>query len=222
MIEPASCLGHDALLDSSLAAGEVGSARWHLSLLTMDVEIPILAAALIDADGRRPMTSMGVAADLDPVRGLLLAVEEALLTRVLLARSSELRDTKPPSATTLRGHMLAHAHSGELRRELRFITDAPETVTLPDVEARFLATGSSLIRRLSISGATAWYVDVSTADVALAGFRVVRTVIPGMQPLDNDHRHRYLGGRRLTDAPRLIGADPAAVDKRNPYPHPFP
>jgi len=217
-----TCTGRNDLLDQTLAAGHIGDARWHIGLITLDVPVPVITAALINEDGP-PMTSMGVAAHQDPVRAVLLATEEALLTRVLLNRSSELASTQTEfEASTLRGHMLAHARSAKLREVLRFLTDPELKVPMDDVLAEFGNDKRTLAERLETIGACAWQVDITTKDVAAAGFRVARTVIPGFQPLDNDHRHRYLGGRRLNSMhPDSVYSE---IPKRqfNPYPHPFP
>jgi len=219
-----SCRGFDPLLDASLRAGEgvgeTGTARWHLNLITVDVEVPIITAALID-DAGTPMTSVGVSADPDPVRALLLAVEEALLTRVLLGRASELLgDLAPIPATTLRGHMLAHARDPVLRAALGSLIDHPDLLTLDDLLTRFVQQ-PALDGLLAESGLTAWWRELTTADVRAAGLAVVRTIIPGLQPLDNDHRFRYLGGSRLVRAARVLGVD-GRLPELNPHPHPFP
>jgi ribosomal protein S12 methylthiotransferase accessory factor len=67
-------------------------------------------------------------------------------------------------------------------------------------------------------------VDLTTPDIDDVGFKVVRAVIPGLQPLDIDHRHRHLGGRRLAEVPWRMGLANAPVgeDAFNPHPHPFP
>lgn len=217
-----SCRGLDPLLDRTLAAGLVGHAAWHLSLITLDVEVPVVVAALIDP-GDPPLTSVGVSAHQDPVRAVLLAAEEALLTRVLLLASSELAEGGlDVPATTLRGHMLAHAGSPRLRRMLSFLVDPPVEVAMSQVVDRFApAAALTLPEHLGQVGARAWWVDVTTPDIAVCGLHVARTVIPGFQPLDNDHRHRYLGGRRLHAVPRAMGVDVDALVP-NPHPHPFP
>ena len=66
--------------------------------------------------------------------------------------------------------------------------------------------------------------DLTTRDVASAGFRVARVIIPGLQPLHGDHNFRFLGGERLYQAPRLMGLREADTTEEdiNPWPHPFP
>ena len=43
-------------------------------------------------------------------------------------------------------------------------------------------------------------VDLTTPDVREVGFRVVRVLIPGLQPLHGDHCYPFLGG---TSGPRF-------------------
>lgn len=208
-IDPASCLGLSPEIDALLSAAPAGS-RWYLSLLTVDLDVPVVAALLIDDVGR-PMTSLGIAADSDSSHAILLALEEALLTRFMLTRSPELRAGGPlgGECATLRDHALVHAGSRDLRERMGFLIDDGPLLASDDVARRFAGPSSGLSVLLA-AGFDVLTVDVTTEDVARAGFVVVRSIVPGLQPLDNDHRYRYLGG------PRVAGVDP------NPDPHPFP
>lgn len=213
-IDPASCRGRSAAIDTMLDAQVPGGPTWHLSLLTLDVAVPIIAACLVDPAGP-PRTSFGIAADPDPVRAMQLALEEAALTRVLLNQGALAQiDGEPVTdgVRTLRDHLYIHAASRTLRSRLGFLLDDGPLLDLAVVQARFSST-PPLLERLAGAAFEVVYVDITTDDVADAGLRVVRTVIPGTQPLDNDHRYRYLGGRRLRDVP---------ADRLNPDPHPFP
>jgi ribosomal protein S12 methylthiotransferase accessory factor len=221
-IDVDSCRGRDAAIDQLLEAQRPGGPTWHLSLLTLDVDVPVIGATLIDP-GRRPLTSFGISADRDPERAVLLALEEAALTRVLLHRSEELRDPEYVQTRydTLRGHLLAHASSAPLRERLRFMTDDGPLITLDELVAREATKTTTVEERIRAHGDEPIWVDVTTEDVADFALRVARTVIAGMQPLDNDHRYRFLGGRRLLEVPAQRGY-PLALDELNPDPHPFP
>jgi thiazole/oxazole-forming peptide maturase SagD family component len=188
----------------------------------LDIDVPVIGAMLIDP-GPRPMTSFGISADRDPERALLLALEEAALTRVLLHRSAELKDPAyvHEDYSTLRGHLLAHASSGALRDRLRFMSDHGRLIALEDVVSGERAKATSVEDRLKDHGYEPIWVDVTTDDVADFSLRVARTVVAGLQPLDNDHRYRFHGGRRLLTVPRRFGG-PAALEELNPDPHPFP
>ena len=222
-IDPVTCAGVSPMIDQLLDAARPGGPAWFLNLLTLDVEVPIISAALIDPMCP-PLTSFGIAADPDPQRALMLALEEAVLTRVLVNRSEEVSGgaagSVPADVRTLREHLLAHARSPDLREGLRFLTDDGPVLSFADVAA---ATDRRrpVAERLAGAGYEAVAVEVTTDDVAQLGFRVLRTVIPGMQPLDNDHRYRYLGGRRLHTLPAALSRRPGPANF-NPDPHPFP
>jgi ribosomal protein S12 methylthiotransferase accessory factor len=218
-IDPQSCRGRAADVDRLLDGAATTGARWHLSHLTLDVDVPVIGAALIDP-GDPPLTSFGIAADDDPVHAVRLALEEAALTRTLVNRSPEILDDAVEihqRYDTLRGHLLGHATSVALRERLRFMTDDGD---LRDLAALF-APRPPLLDRLAACGLEPIWIDVTTDDVAQCGFRVIRVVIPTMQPLDNDHRFRHLGGRRLREVAARHGVD-LVREGINPDPHPFP
>ena len=223
-LDPTSCLGRSPLIDDLLAAGLRGSSEWFLNVLTLDVDVTIISAALIDP-GSPPRTSFGISADPDPERALLHALEEATLTRILVNRMDEAREERecdPAEVRTLHDHLIAHATSSRLRERLGFLTGAPE-ITFGDLLARAEAGGApSVEKRVAAAGLDAFWVDVTTEDVAEFGFHVVRTVMPGLQPLDNDHRYRYVGGSRPFTVPRALGFGSPTEATINPDPHPFP
>ncbi|MBK9753961.1 MAG: YcaO-like family protein [Nannocystis sp.] len=218
-IDPESCRGLAPDIDRLLDAAAQTGSRWFLNVLTLDVDVPVIGAALIDA-GDPPLTSYGIAADDDPRHALRLALEEATLTRTLVNRSPEILDNPGQvhdRFDTLRDHLLAHATSPALRDRLRFMTDDGPLVNF----ASLVRERGPLIERLAARGLAASWVEVTTPDVEQCGFHVVRTIIPGAQPLDNDHRSRYLGGVRLRSVPTALG-QPVEPSDWNPDPHPFP
>jgi ribosomal protein S12 methylthiotransferase accessory factor len=67
--------------------------------------------------------------------------------------------------------------------------------------------------------------DITTSDVAEAGFSVVRVIVPGLMPLHSDHLRPFLGVRRLSEAPFRLGWERRGWTPEqglNPLPHPFP
>jgi ribosomal protein S12 methylthiotransferase accessory factor len=224
-LDPETCLGRSPLIDDLLAAGLGGSIDWFLNVLTLDVDVTIISAALIDR-GSPPLTSFGISADPDPERALLLALEEAMLTRILVNRLDEAReerDPDPAAVQTLHAHLVAHAASPRLRERLGFLTNAPEIAFGELLQQRTEAGGErSVVERVAAAGLDAYWVDVTTEDVAEFGFHVIRTVMPGMQPLDNDHRYPHVGGSRRVTVPRALGLGTPTEATINPDPHPFP
>lgn len=101
------------------------------------------------------------------------------------------------------------------------ISPADEVATLPDGLAAFR---SALMERVRRAGSTGYVVDLTSPDVRELGLSVAKTVAPELAPLDVAHACRFLGGRRLYDAPVELGFRDVPIDEEavNPYPHPFP
>jgi ribosomal protein S12 methylthiotransferase accessory factor len=81
-----------------------------------------------------------------------------------------------------------------------------------------------LTDRLARRGLSAYAVDVTSPDVAVAGLSVVKVAAPELCSLDVRYDARFLGGRRLYRAAFEVGlaAAPLEPDHVNPDPHPFP
>ncbi|MCH9680231.1 MAG: YcaO-like family protein [Deltaproteobacteria bacterium] len=218
-IDAESCRGFAPDVDRLLDTAQITGGEWFINQLTLDVDVPVIGAALIDP-GDPPRTSFGIAASDDVVHAVRLALEEAALTRTLVNRSPEILDNSgevKKRMDTLRGHLIAHATSSRLRDSLRFLTDDGPSIEM----SALVAERAPLEERLASAGLEAFWVDVTTDDLRSCGFHVTRAIVPGMQPLDNDHRFRYLGGDRLHTVPSKLG-HPVAPGQFNPDPHPFP
>ena len=201
-------------------------------LLTLDIPIPVVLMVMTRAEGP-PWTIVASGADLDPRRALLLALEEAGLALIGINRAMAAAPDYQPEAdysdlTTLPQHALAHAVDARLRSSIDFLT-APTEVVHVD-ELRNAATGNpvadlrTVLAEMRPLVADVVAVDVTTSDVDEAGFKVVRVVVPDLQPMDNNHRYPHLGGRRLYDVPYRLGlvARRPQPGELNTDPHPFP
>ena len=83
---------------------------------------------------------------------------------------------------------------------------------------------SWIVEHLSARGFGVIGVDITAPDIARYGVRVMRAIVPGLQPLGFGPSGLRLGGRRLYDAPVRMGvfsSRPAEQDL-NRFPHPFP
>jgi ribosomal protein S12 methylthiotransferase accessory factor len=74
------------------------------------------------------------------------------------------------------------------------------------------------LRRLNMQ---VYAVELSTDEALRAGVRVVRVIIPGLQPISFNQRARYLGHPRLYQAPRNMGYEVRSEAELNPWPQPF-
>jgi len=204
----------------------------HAILLTLDIQIPVILVVMTRLEGP-PWTVVASGADLSPRHALLLAMEEACLALIGMGRyASAARDYRAANdysdVTTLRRHGLAHAVDPRLRSSIAFLTQPTETVKFE--ELRDVATGNPVVDlktalneiRPLVTDVVG--VDVTTPDVDEVGFKVVRVIVPDLQPMDINHRHQHLGGRRLYEVPWNLGLVPRRRQQAdlNVQPHPFP
>lgn len=124
-------------------------------------------------------------------------------------------------------HILFYARE-ENARHADFLDAAEEERPVADVQP-LEGTGvddqiAGLCARLAAHGASAYAVEVTAPDIAAAGLRVAKVVVPELQPLDVAYDGRFLGGPRLYRAAYELGlrSAPLTFDELNPYPHPFP
>jgi ribosomal protein S12 methylthiotransferase accessory factor len=83
---------------------------------------------------------------------------------------------------------------------------------------------AELLRRVEVAGSSLYAVDATSPDVRELGVVVIKAVAPELCALDVPHVARFLGGRRLYEAPVRLGLreQPLSEDSVNPAPHPFP
>jgi hypothetical protein len=80
----------------------------------------------------------------------------------------------------------------------------------------------TLVGRLASRGLEVCTVDLTPPEVLQTGFVVVRTVVPGMQPLTPGSESCLEGTRLWTMATRLTCTARYGPERWNPAPHPFP
>lgn len=191
----------------------------HLVWLTLDVPVPIVGAALVDPRDP-PLTSFGISADMNPAHAIESAIEEAMLTRLLVNRMSP-GEVVRDEIRTLHDHLKTHAFGSWSREAMHFLLEGGPLLDWKEFAllGPHRHSAFDIVQEMGFDGA---WIEVTSPDVAEYGFRVVRTVMSGFQPLDNDHRHRYLGGHRLAEVPRKLGMPQRELSDYNPDPHPFP
>ena len=206
--------------------------RYVLLRITTDIPIPSFLCLLIDERRTPPMICAGAAADLDPVRAAGKAMTEAVQTRewakFLGGRGrkfqfapdfSDIRDFEDHVALYAYGDML-HAVQFLMSESNECISSCWDNGSVRDAKRDLERTVEILAARdLEIIA-----LDLTSPDVAECGYHVARVMIPELQPLDADHLHRFMGGRRLYEVPQRMGyADgPTNIESLNIYPHPFP
>jgi ribosomal protein S12 methylthiotransferase accessory factor len=132
---------------------------------------------------------------------------------------SDIRDFEDHVALYAYGDML-HAVEFLLEGSSDLLTDCWESHSTGDDAADL----EQIVALIADAGLETMVLDLTTRDVSQCGLRVTRTMVPELQPLDADYRHRFLGGTRLYEAPVRMGyaTHPTHIETLNPYPHPYP
>jgi ribosomal protein S12 methylthiotransferase accessory factor len=100
--------------------------------------------------------------------------------------------------------------SGNSPRQLREADGFSEPAALSD-----------FTDRLRHKGLDTFIVDLSTDEALRSGMRVVRVIVPGLQPLSFRYRARFLGHPRLYTAPLTMGYRSLPEESINNWPQPF-
>lgn len=189
-----------ALLDDGL--GRFG--RFELFSVPSDAPFPVILAVAWNPE--RPRAAVGGACRPHAAEAAVKAVAEAFQT-VLRTRA---RPAATPAAVReFDDHALFYADgagSALLRRHLVAGPTVQPLATVPSPRAadtaEYLRTGLS---SLAENGLDVIVADLTPGDVARAGFRVVKVVVPGMLDISADPRFARLGSLRLYELPGRLG-----------------
>jgi bacteriocin biosynthesis cyclodehydratase domain-containing protein len=202
---------------------------WRVSFydLSLDLPPPVIAAVMeFEAGGERLM-SFGAACRWSPVAAAEKAFLEAAQGLPYMRRLLQLyRDWQPRAdfadVDDFNKHAVLYTKCPDLRPRAGYLVDP---ATVPDPRPARPAPPAvdppgelpAVVDGLAAAGFPSYRVELTTPDVALAGVRVVRVVVPGLQHLAGSHPHRFLGNPRLRTVLPDLGGPPD-----NPYPHPLP
>lgn len=196
---------------------------------TTDIGLPVRIALVEDQGGAPEACAVGMAAHPDPLQAHGKALMEACHTMNWLHQLQRKypRLEAPVAEVPLR----------TFRDHVRFYGDIRATPALGiwrcgpwRHEERHGSYGDAtpcqqfnrLVSRLAELGYEVLTIDVTPPDIAEAGFCVMRSVVPGLQPL-TPGRAVCLGGARLRTVPHALGHRARyRPNQWNPAPHPFP
>lgn len=212
--------------------------RYELDLrlfdFTSDLNVPVFVAFLIDCTGVGPCISVGLKSGFNKEEVAVGAVEEAQHTRGWMRneKSSVLKKeyqqilsrAQNISTTRQRGlFWFTDKHASKLD----FWLDSTNCKKVVIRKGSFLKSGakSDLLKVKEIlqnKNINAYYVDITTPEVAKLGLYVIKVIIPELHPLYLDEEFPYLGGNRLDKVPFELGYMTQKISSRlNDFPHPF-
>jgi ribosomal protein S12 methylthiotransferase accessory factor len=178
------------------------------------------------------MISTGGAANLNPVQAASKALVEAVQTREwakFLGRGTRIFNFAPDYSDIrdFEDHVALYAY-GDMLPAIQFLIEVPNLRAIDGrsnpANGDYAADLGKAVTILAENGLDVIALDLTTPDVAACGYAVTRVLIPGLQPLDADYLHRFLGGTRLYQVPRRLGfsSSDTTFEQLNSYPHPYP
>ena len=229
-----------AELDLTAEAGLPGAISRHYSalgvqmrcfVLPTDLPATVILALALDERADRPATVVAAGCHPSPSMALEKAVFE--LCQALPAESARLASNPPAGRLTryddvgaLDDHS-AFAALPESRHEFEFLWHDRHQTSLANLEDRAASdletTLTSCAAAMERLGYRCAYADLTTPDVAPTGYRVVRVIAAGLQPIHFGFGRERLGGDRLFSLPQRLGfaAHRRAISDLNPCPHPI-
>jgi ribosomal protein S12 methylthiotransferase accessory factor len=216
---------------ASLACFKDSPVRLFCSSITTDVRIPVAFTALTSWRQEWPATTVATGADLSMEAAIAHSLRE--LSASLLLVSSQLQYPRRPlprapgDVLQMEDHGLFYS-SPSMLPALDPLLRPNKWVKAADVAPAHQLTDVKddidyCVQLLEDNGLEVIAVDLTTPEVEELGFKVVKVLIPGMQPIDFGPQW-HLGGKRLYEVPARMGYPGAARDPRhlNLFPHPFP
>lgn len=216
--------------DAARRFAEVGYAV-HVMDIRHDNDIPTFMAVLRGRNPGNAPLAVAAASDLSPISAMTKALEELAHTeryvRQLMGELTRM-DEEPDHdnvysqvshvnfwTTPGRAGRAAFLHASEREIDFNAVPDRSTGDPRRDLD--------TIVAQIAGTGHDVLAADVTSEDVALLGFHVVRALVPGYHPMFMGYASRALGGRRLWTVPQALGYPgirPETGD--NPNPHPFP
>lgn len=210
-----------------------GMAHAHLNYcffdISTDLEVPVVCCIRTAPESERAYTLVSCAAGFQPTVLVEKTVRDIGAISIGFRRERHVpSDFEDFTAIHHGATYMAHkdrksAFSFLLDKENRI----PETVRGSKQISEELGSGPEeqqltyLLERLRTSGFEAYAVDLTSVEAFSVGMRVVRVVVPGLQPLPYRYATRYLAHSRLYDAPHRMGHRVRSEKEMNPWPLPF-
>ena len=190
---------------------------------TTDLGIPVVYGVQINPVSDRVRTLVTCSASPDPAVAIAKNIRDMAGLRLAFRNRHAVPDSWDNYSDPFDGatHM---AHS-DRAHAFNFLLHSPGEVRLSDIPAMPATDPHSLLRnvlqRFWDGGMEVYAVDLTTDEAIRSGLKVVRAIIPALQPLSFEYRARFLGHPRLYDAPQRMGYSVLSEERVNFWPQPF-
>ncbi|MBN1697303.1 MAG: YcaO-like family protein [Spirochaetales bacterium] len=207
--------------------------------ITSDIGFPTFFSLL---KGRKefeePFISVGASANIDPIKAIKKAILESFHTRkygiglMVIDRTGHSK-VFGDSMDAIRGntfhqHVLRYTTSIIDLEEISFCYSPKKEIALDEIMKKHVVTGTDTVsllkqglKKLKSCKYDIVAVDVTSEDIAEAGFYSIKTMAPGLHPLWAGEIIP-LGGKRIYEVPPRLGFKKKKIEEMNTYIHPFP
>lgn len=203
--------------------------RYNLEVISLDVKtdlnIPTVVSVIIDRSGLSKAVSVGLKCHLDTEKAIIGSINEAFHTRTWIRESyienpREITTSKLIKESSIKNRGLLW-YSTKTISKLDFLVGGHKTTKIRKASDNLSVKKqiTKLKKILAEKGYKIYYKDITSKYFENIPFKVVKVVIPGMQPVYLNEKYPLHGGKRLQTVPEKIGYPKSKG--LNSYPHPF-
>ncbi|WP_447599798.1 YcaO-like family protein [Nitrospira sp. Nam80] len=199
--------------------------------ISMDVGVPTILSVLRSDSPEIPALIFAASAHPDPEQAVRKSLEEVAYTSIyarhVKATLPDLsNDPEYRNIVDQESHVRFYSeHINSHLADFMFLSDRRiDFHEIPNISSGDAGKDvGALVEKIHSIGHKVLIADLTTPDVGILGFRVLRAIVPGFHPLVLGHRLRALGGTRLWNVPQKMGhRGIERVSGDNPAPHPYP
>lgn len=190
---------------------------------TTDIAIPTVYGVQVSRANPDLSTLVNCSTALSPADAIMKVIRDTAAGRIHFRHAQSIPENWDDFVDT------SHGGAYMARREQAHAFDflLQSHFTRPLSQMRCLASNGEkqdlqmILELFRNKGLDVYAVELSTDEALRSGVRVVRVVIPGLQPVGFHYRARYLGHHRLYDAPAKMGYPVHPEGQLNHWPQPF-
>jgi len=200
----------------------------HVIDITTDLCIPSFLSIVIDRTQIGPAIQMGLKSALNPIDAIVNSLQEAVHVRnwARQVHEDEYKENitiDPINIKTIKERAMFW-YKTEMLKYLDFWLNQEETSLRH--ESLFINTYSgkelNLLNEIfNKNKYSVYYVDLTLPQLEKSGYKVVKVIIPQLQPFYLHERYKCLGGKRLHEVPPKMGYPMKKSEELNQLPHPF-
>ena len=198
-----------------------GKVETHFLDATLDLGIPTVYAVQVARFSKQTATLIGCSSKSSMAKAMAKVILDLAAFTQGFRPSHPLPQSWDDYSQVMHG--ATYMAQQDRRHAFDFLLASSARKKLSDI-LKAESHGESLMRvlqNLKAKALACYAIDISPDEAMRTGIRVVRVVIPGLQPLSFRYRARFLGHPRLYDAPRRMGFRSLPEEKVNDFPQPF-